>query len=508
MDLLGLGSKVDVDFLLDPQGQRKQIEVKLDDNSKRALQYIYYDGEDVGGMVQIKLKKNNKVEHQGIRLEFVGQIEMLNDRSTIHEFINLSKLLAFPGELTENTSIDFHFPNVEKPYESYIGINVKLRYFLRLTIIRRFTNTVAERDICVQQLSQFPEVNNSIKMEVGIEDCLHIEFEYNKSKYHLKDVIVGKIYFLLVRIKIKHMEIAILKKETTGNGPNIYAETETVAKYEIMDGAPVRGESIPIRLFLGGYDLTPTMKDIQRKFSVRYFLNLVLVDEEERRYFKQQEIVLWRKQDKVKQKNSARQYAQFEPPTSAQKSDDGLTGLSGDDEGSPVNGPSSSVTEFDILESEDTSSTTLSRDLVGICVGVISVAMVILIVVVCKWSRCSFLKRNQEIDNETERLSEIVQQTDPRRSSHSQQRSTGQNRRSSAARPSNINNQYVNTTRHGLLSPPQPASHGQQSKTTKVPRVTITTLPVQSSQQLVPRLSISPQVSSSSITHNNYSIKQ
>jgi hypothetical protein len=30
---------------------------------------------------------------------------MLNDRSTIHEFINLSKLLAFPGELTESTSI-------------------------------------------------------------------------------------------------------------------------------------------------------------------------------------------------------------------------------------------------------------------------------------------------------------------------------------------------------------------------------------------------------------------
>jgi len=30
---------------------------------------------------------------------------MLNDRSTVHEFINLSKLLAFPGELTESTSI-------------------------------------------------------------------------------------------------------------------------------------------------------------------------------------------------------------------------------------------------------------------------------------------------------------------------------------------------------------------------------------------------------------------
>lgn len=55
-----------------------------------------------------------------------------------------------------------------------------------------------------------------------------------------------------------------------------------------MDGAPVRGESIPIRVFLSCYDLTPTMKDINKKFSVKYFLNLVLMDEEDRRYFKQQ----------------------------------------------------------------------------------------------------------------------------------------------------------------------------------------------------------------------------
>ena len=61
-----------------------------------------------------------------------------------------------------------------------------------------------------------------------------------------------------------------------------------------MDGAPIRGESIPIRLFLDGYDLTPTYKMVNNKFSVRYYINLVLVDEEDRRYFKQQEINLWR----------------------------------------------------------------------------------------------------------------------------------------------------------------------------------------------------------------------
>jgi vacuolar protein sorting-associated protein 26 len=46
-------------------------------------------------------------------------------------------------------------------------------------------------------------------MEVGIEDCLHIEFEYDRARYHLKDVVVGRIYFLLVRIKLKHMEVGL-----------------------------------------------------------------------------------------------------------------------------------------------------------------------------------------------------------------------------------------------------------------------------------------------------------
>lgn len=150
----------------------------------------------------------------------------------------------------------------------------------------------------------------AIKMEVGIEDCLHIEFEYDKQKYHLKvgfefpdafysfflqDVILGKIYFLLVRIKIKHMELAVIRREAAGVGTNTYNESENITKYELMDGAPVKGECVPIRLFLSSLDLTPTYRSVNNVFSVKYYLNLVLVDEEDRRYFKQQEVVFWRK---------------------------------------------------------------------------------------------------------------------------------------------------------------------------------------------------------------------
>uniref|UniRef100_A0A8C6SU78 VPS26, retromer complex component B n=1 Tax=Neogobius melanostomus TaxID=47308 RepID=A0A8C6SU78_9GOBI len=291
MSFFSFGQSAEIDVVLNDAETRKKAEHKTEDGKKDKY-YLFYDGETVGGKVNVTLKTPGKrLEHQGIKIEFVGQIELYYDRGNHHEFVSLVKDLARPGEITQSQTFDFEFTHVEKPYESYTGQNVKLRYFLRATVIRRLNDISKEMDIVVHTLSTYPELNSSIKMEVGIEDCLHIEFEYNKSKYHLKDVIVGKIYFLLVRIKIKHMEIDIIKRETTGTGPSVYHENDTIAKYEIMDGAPVRGESIPIRLFLA-------------EISVRYYLNLVLIDEEERRYFKQQEITLWRKGDVVRKSMS------------------------------------------------------------------------------------------------------------------------------------------------------------------------------------------------------------
>lgn len=37
------------------------------------------------------------------------------------------------------------------------------------------------------------------------------------------------------------MELEIRRRESTGSGTNTYVETETLAKFELMDGAPVRG---------------------------------------------------------------------------------------------------------------------------------------------------------------------------------------------------------------------------------------------------------------------------
>lgn len=290
-----------------------------------------------------------------------------------YDFISLSKELEPPCTIyDQRRTYPFNFPNVEKIHETYHGKHVSVHYFIRVALERKFLPPLTkEREVIVQKLtllnnvmamsaSSAPVNNTSknggdkkdknnekkdnigggvvvaaaagddndepIKMEVGIEDCLHIEFEYKKRHYHLQDVIEGNVNFLLVRIRIKYMELTLLRRETAGSlvggtissiggggiggggfggtntieggqGSNVTTETQVLLKYEVMDGAPVRGEVIPVKLFLRGVpaDLTPTYSaGHNSRFCVRYFINLVLVDEEDRRYFKQSEIILHR----------------------------------------------------------------------------------------------------------------------------------------------------------------------------------------------------------------------
>ncbi|BCR95868.1 vacuolar protein sorting-associated protein 26 [Aspergillus luchuensis] len=298
MTSLFFSTPVDIDVVLEDSDERQTVDVKLD-KGRRERVPLYMDGESVKGAVTVRPKDGKRLEHTGIKVQFIGTIEMFYDRGNHYEFLSLVQELAAPGELQHPQTFPFNFKNIEKQYESYNGINVKLRYFVRVTVSRRMADVIREKDLWVYSYRMPPETNSPIKMDVGIEDCLHIEFEYSKSKYHLKDVIVGRIYFLLVRLKIKHMELSIIRRETTGSPPNQYNESETLVRFEIMDGSPSRGETIPIRLFLGGFDLTPTFRDVNKKYSTRYYLSLVLIDEDARRYFKQSEIVLYRQAPEI-----------------------------------------------------------------------------------------------------------------------------------------------------------------------------------------------------------------
>ena len=194
--------------------------------------YIYQDDADVEGSVVFRLPPGKKAEHLGIKVQFLGRIDMsmgVHEGRPNYDFVSLSKELAPPGTLYQSeTILPFRFKNMDKEFESYKGRNVSVRYIIRVIMERKFLPPVTkDHDVWVQMLGTEPSHHEAIKMEVGIEDCLHIEFEYDRKHYHLRDTIRGKIHFLLVRIKIKHMELAVLRRETSGEGVAA-ASTEAV----------------------------------------------------------------------------------------------------------------------------------------------------------------------------------------------------------------------------------------------------------------------------------------
>ena len=117
-----------------------------------------------------------------------------------------------------------------------------VRYILRVTVIAKMRNFTFDQEFAVvnpQPESVLTAENNDpIRLEVGIEDWLHLIFEVNRSKYHIKDVITGQVTFKKVSIRLKSMELQIIKRETITNGNLV--DNEVITKFEIMDGAPIK----------------------------------------------------------------------------------------------------------------------------------------------------------------------------------------------------------------------------------------------------------------------------
>jgi vacuolar protein sorting-associated protein 26 len=210
--------------------------------------------------------------------------------------MNMAKELEPPGELTKNMNYNFSFKKVGLNYETYEGAFIIVRYFIRVTITKKiFSSKLAvDKLFHVYNVTAEPELNANVRMEVGMSNLIHLEYEIFQNKFSLKDCILGKIYFSYVNLKVKSVELHLIRKENIilSSGPK--ADNFLISKFEVVDGKPDAGELVPIRMFLNCYDLSPTYKDINGNVSVKYYLKFVVIDDDDKAFFKQQEIILWR----------------------------------------------------------------------------------------------------------------------------------------------------------------------------------------------------------------------
>ena len=265
-----------------------------DEDYNRIKLPAFYDKESVTGEVNITLTSKT-FDHNGIKIILLGMIESISDSKNSSQFITLTKELCPPGTLSNQiNTFKFAFNNVELSYESYRGIEFNVKYLLRVIIGTTLRSLTWEREfgvVCPHTKDVLKDNNEPIRMDVGIEDWLHLSFELDRTKYSTKDVITGRVTFKKVSMFLKSMLLQIIRRETIIGGE---VDNAILCRFEIMDGAPIKNEIVPIRFFLSPYELTPTYKNVNNKFSVQYIINLVLFDAKDKRYFKQHEIILYR----------------------------------------------------------------------------------------------------------------------------------------------------------------------------------------------------------------------
>jgi vacuolar protein sorting-associated protein 26 len=219
--LSGLVNKPTVDIIVNEIQGRKKMTLKEKSGESVKLP-VFYDREDVSGKVIINLNKLKKLEHSGIKIELSGLIEQVNDKKNVSRFITITRDLEPVGIISsEITNLNFEFKNVEKQFETYRGNNIIVKYTLKVIVLSKMRQATQEIEFGVinpRDSSILDSENDPIKLEVGIEDWLHLIFDVHRNKFGLRGCITGQVTFKKVSIRLKSMELQIIKKETIGAG--------------------------------------------------------------------------------------------------------------------------------------------------------------------------------------------------------------------------------------------------------------------------------------------------
>ena len=97
--MFGFGTPLEWTVHLEGESHRpiqKQKGKELEDCSSSSLVQIFSSDEDVLGEMTCNLPPGKKIEHVGIKIEFIGEIEIVS-HGTKHEFTSIMKELAPVG---------------------------------------------------------------------------------------------------------------------------------------------------------------------------------------------------------------------------------------------------------------------------------------------------------------------------------------------------------------------------------------------------------------------------
>lgn len=275
-------------------GSEKLIKLNLDSlekNEQYRLSYyfpvsiIYLHDDKITGTIDINLNGARSLTYESIYISVVGQNRNKSDGS-LTTFYKRTKQIAESGTLTKDATIKFELRPLDYEVPSFYGTHFDSRYLVQASIKTKQQEVNDDVPIYVLFAEAKPDSIVLLKAEVGIQNVLHVEFVIQNPSFAVDDCIIGKVNFLIVKIRIVKVYIQIKRLESFNNGIVTFKQDTIICQHEILDGIPVRGDSIPIRFYMGGVKAWPYPKNTSKFLNVSYSIRFLLVDENDKHYYK------------------------------------------------------------------------------------------------------------------------------------------------------------------------------------------------------------------------------
>ncbi|OHT06911.1 Vacuolar protein sorting-associated protein 26A [Tritrichomonas foetus] len=236
------------------------------------------------------ISNKGSFNHRGIEFEFATEFTPKSGKTL--KYCSNTLRIAEAGTITG--SQEFNLPQCEIPVncQTYVGESFSLRHWVRITVKKLIGSVDYEKEIRSYNVMHPSKKFDPICVRVAVSDAIRIDLIISRRQFEVGDVITGAAHFLLINLKVKSFTITFMAQEYTEANGRTIKNKHKIGTWEISDGAPVKGEIIPFRLFLDPLKLDPSCANPQKGYSVTHLLRFTVLTMSDERYFKDLQIKL------------------------------------------------------------------------------------------------------------------------------------------------------------------------------------------------------------------------
>ena len=252
---------------------------------------IFNCGDSFDVRLTLKVKGNQTFSHKGVFFEFNS--ELIPEKGKIMQLATpVSVEVTEPGTLAGSMECQLPQLTIPTTVQTYHGELFSIKHTLKFIVKKSFGSIEHSQEIIAYSYSPCVSKLQPVCVRVAVAENIRIDLLINRRKFELNDVLLGGAHFLLVALKIVKFTVELVAQEILDIGGKTKKHSHTIFEWEITDGAPVKGEIIPFRLFFAPLDISPSVVDQTKGYSVSHYLHFFIHTTSGTKYFKALQIKL------------------------------------------------------------------------------------------------------------------------------------------------------------------------------------------------------------------------